>query len=112
MALTPELLANVCGSRAQHMTQCVRIADHALTAMRDELAALGHIHDASTVERRLGDHFADARARISGIHVICRRSLELLSSEPAISATALSQRLGSGASDVSRRFHRDLGVAS
>jgi AraC-like DNA-binding protein/quercetin dioxygenase-like cupin family protein len=50
------------------------------------------------------------RGASGGAHVLTRRTLQLLSTTPQLSLDALSETLRAHPSEISRHFHRDLGM--
>jgi len=79
-------------------------------AVCDTRVAIG---DAATVERQVGDLWREAherRARASGRHPLAARALSSLLDRPDLKREELARLIRGNASEVSRHFHRDVGL--
>jgi AraC-like DNA-binding protein len=88
--------------------------DHGtLTGLRTACAAQTSGVDAAAVERHVGDLWRDAhalRARIPHHHPLTVRALSSLLGRPDLTRSDLARLIRGNASEVSRYFHRDLGL--
>jgi AraC-like DNA-binding protein len=107
MALRPELTERVLGAGGCFLTGPREFGTFGL---REQLAGLSELSDGACVEGRIGELFVMLSQQPS-LHVLSRRALQLLHSDPASEAGHLAERLGTHPSVLSRRFHRDLGAS-
>jgi AraC-like DNA-binding protein len=88
--------------------------DHqTLTSLRTACAAQIAGDDAPTVERHVGDLWREAqelRARIPDRHPLTVRALSSLLGRPDLKRGELARLIHGNASEVSRYFHRDIGL--
>jgi AraC-like DNA-binding protein/mannose-6-phosphate isomerase-like protein (cupin superfamily) len=110
VALRPALAARVRGSRSRVQREKIVLSEAELASLNERALAVGELRDAAAVERELGDLFASLGSRPCTSHVSSRRAVEQLRAAPAISASELARRLCTAPAQVSREFHRDLGV--
>jgi AraC-like DNA-binding protein/mannose-6-phosphate isomerase-like protein (cupin superfamily) len=110
LALAPALAERVLGRRALSACQRLTLPPSELERLAGELSELGDVHDAVVVERRIGDCFALALARSKPRHVVARRALEQVRSDPSLSGAALARRTRVSTSTLSERFRLDLGL--
>ena len=84
-----------------------------LTSLRAACAAPMTIIDAAAVERHVGDLWREAhtlRARIPDHHPLTARALGSLLGRPDLKRGELARLIHGNASEVSRYFHRDIGL--
>ncbi|WP_437604326.1 helix-turn-helix domain-containing protein [Sorangium sp. So ce590] len=110
LALTPALAERAMGARVPRSCQRAQLSEEALSSWRDRLVELDHTACASATETSLVGLFADAEPRVGSGHVTARRALKEILREPGVSATTLSERLGTGPCELSRRVHGQWGV--
>ncbi len=110
VALRPALAARVRGSRSRVQREKIVLSEPELASLNERALAVGELRDAAAVERELGDLFASLGSLPCTSHVSSRRAVEQLRAAPAISASELARRLCTAPAQVSREFHRDLGV--
>jgi AraC-like DNA-binding protein len=110
VALRPALAERVRGTRSRVLKEKIVLSESEVGTFRDKAFALGEVHDPSAVERELGDLFAVLGSRPCTTHVSSRRAVDALRTARDLSASELARRLRTGPAQVSREFHRDLGV--
>ena len=84
-----------------------------LTSLRTVCAAQTTALDAAAVERHVGDIWREAhrlRARIPDHHPLTVRALSSLLGRPDLKRAELARLIRGNASEVSRYFHRDIGL--
>lgn len=97
-----------CGGATQ-----LRLDPDTLTGLREACAAQVAGGDAAAVERHVGDLWREAqrlRARMSDHHPLTVRALSSLLGRPDLKRGELARLIHGNASEVSRYFHRDLGL--
>jgi len=110
VALRPALAERVRGRRPNVLKEKIVLTESEVGGFHDKALSVGEIQDRSAVERELGDLFAALDSRPCTTHVSSRRAVDELRTARDISATELARRLRTGPAQVSREFHRDLGV--
>ncbi len=110
IALRPALAERVRGGRPRLFKEKIAFSEPEITDLRERAFALGELSDQGAVERELGDLFASLGSRPCTSHVSSRRAMDQLRAAPGISASELARRLRTAPAQVSREFHRDLGV--
>jgi AraC-like DNA-binding protein len=93
----------------------VRLTDSELAVVRDRAAAIVDRADADQLGAELWErvHWLGRRASArpnGGTHVLTRRALVELESAPELGLEALSRNVRAHPSEISRHFHRDLGM--
>lgn len=91
----------------------LRLDHAALTRLRTACAVQMGAVDAAAVERHVGDLWRDAhalRARTPDHHPLTVRALSSLLGRPDLKRDELARLIRGNASEVSRNFHRDLGL--
>jgi len=91
----------------------LRLAAGALTSLRTVCARRVTAGDAAAVERHVGDLWREAhalRARIPDHHPLTARALSSLLGRPDLKRGELARLIHGNASEVSRYFHRDIGL--
>jgi AraC-like DNA-binding protein len=91
----------------------LRLAPGALTNLRAACAGRIADGDAAAVERHVGDIWCEAhalRARIPDHHPLTVRALSSLLGRPDLKRGELARLIHGNASEVSRYFHRDIGL--
>jgi AraC-like DNA-binding protein len=91
----------------------LRLDPDTLKALRTACAAQLPGADTSAVERHVGDLWREAyrvRARIPDHHPLTMRALSSLLGRPDLTRGELARLIHGNASEVSRYFHRDLGL--
>lgn len=111
MALTPELAERAWGKGAPTSTAHLTLQGGELAATAELLLHLRETRDGAALERELGDVFERGCGRLAKMHVSSRRALFTVRKDPALSGHELAERLRTTPSELSRRFHRDLGVS-
>jgi AraC-like DNA-binding protein len=105
------LAGRACGA-SRGATQ-LRLEGDALTRLRTACAAQGGGVDTGEVERHVGDLWREAhrlRAGIPDRHPLTVRALSSLLGRPDLTRGALARLINGNASEVSRHFHRDIGL--
>jgi AraC-like DNA-binding protein len=110
VALRPTLAERVRGSRPRVLKEKIVLAESEVRELRERACSLGEVRDRATVERELGELFASLGARPCTTHVNSRRAVGELRAAPDMSAAELARRLRTAPAQVSREFHRDLGL--
>lgn len=110
VALTPELAERVIGSRAALASTALTLTPEWVAWRVEQLETLVTLSDATPVERQLGELFASALAESPRAHVLSRRAVEAILTEPSLSEAELAERMRVAVSAVSRQFRRDLGL--
>lgn len=108
MALRPTLAARARLPRV--LDQKISLGERDLFALRERALAVGEMRDAVTVERQVVELFAALDAHPSSSHASSRRALAALWGSPNLSANELARRLRIAPAQLSRQFHRDLGL--
>lgn len=106
LAITPELAARL-GSPCLAVRSTLEPGE--LSEVAQRLSACTVLTDAAAVESALVPLFG-ARASASVVHSATRRGLQRLLSEPSLSGAELAAAARVSPSELSRHFHRDLGV--
>jgi AraC-like DNA-binding protein len=116
-AVTPELSSRVLGAesarRALTGALCTRLPEGGLGRLRSLSAANVGVTDVAAIERHVGDLWREAhalRAVSTSLHPLTRRALDALTVEPELGRDDLAARTRSCPSEVSRHFHRDIGL--
>jgi AraC-like DNA-binding protein/quercetin dioxygenase-like cupin family protein len=116
IGLEPEYSAEVLGpERAIGMPLHVALSTHEQKALLDRAAAIvdqTHAHSlaAELWERSYWVGLRGIPRTQRAPHVLTRRTLQLLSRAPELGLSALAQYARAHPSEVSRHFHRDMGV--
>jgi len=110
MALRPALAERARGSVPRVLDQKILLRDRELDAFRERALALGEVRDRNSVEHQLVELFTSVGAHPSTSRVSSRRALAELRSAPDVSVTELARRLRVAPAQLSREFHRDLGL--
>lgn len=110
VALRPGLAERVRGSRPSMLTEKIVLSESELRHLRERACLLGEVRAHDAVERELGDLFAALGSRPCTAHVSSRRAVGELRDALDMSAAELAKRLRTGPAQVSREFHRDLGL--
>jgi hypothetical protein len=110
IALRPALAERVRGERPRLFKEKIVFSEFEITGLRERAFAVGELRDQGAVEGELGDLFASLGSRPCTSHVSSRRAMDQLRAAPGISASELARRLRTAPAQVSREFHRDLGV--
>lgn len=91
----------------------VRLDGATLGRLRSACAAPAGGIDTAAVERHVGDLWREAqglRAQLSDHHPLTVRTLSSLLGRPELKRSELARLIRGNASEVSRNFHRDLGL--
>jgi AraC-like DNA-binding protein len=91
----------------------LRLDHGALASLRTACAAPMTAVDAAAVERQVGDLWREAhalRARIPDHHPLTSRALSSLLGRPDLKRGELARLIHGNESEVSRHFHRDIGL--
>jgi AraC-like DNA-binding protein len=110
MALRPALAERARGSVPRVLDQKILLRERELDAFRERALALGEVADKISVEREIVELFASVGGHPSTSRVSSRRALGQLRSAPDVSAAELARRLRVAPAQLSREFHRDLGL--
>ncbi len=116
MGLAPEYSAEVCRvGREPVMPLQVRLTGSELNVVLDRAAALVDREGADQLGAELWErvHWLARHASPhsnAGTHVLTRRALTHLGAAPEVGLQALSSELRAHPSEISRHFHRDLGM--
>ncbi|HVT05808.1 MAG TPA: helix-turn-helix domain-containing protein [Polyangia bacterium] len=115
---TPELSDRVLGGGAATAPSRVRLPRDVLGKLRSICAASPHhpapaAEDPAVIERRVGDLWRaahQARGVSGNRHVLTRRALARLLVRPDITRAEIAEAIGADPTEVSRHFHRDMGL--
>jgi AraC-like DNA-binding protein/mannose-6-phosphate isomerase-like protein (cupin superfamily) len=110
VALRPELAERACGTRTRSASATLRLQPEKLAVLGEQLAATAALTDPLVLEQQLVGLFMEVGPRLKAAHVLTRRVIEELGRERACSVRSASERLRVSPSQLSRQFHRDLGV--
>jgi AraC-like DNA-binding protein len=110
LALRPRLAERIRGASPTVFKDKIVHAERALPDVRERVAAVGEMRDGSAVEREVGDLFFALGSLRSTCRVSSRRALGQLRASPEVSAAELAHLLGVAPAQVSREFHRELGL--
>lgn len=110
VALRPALAERVRGARPSVLNEKIVLSETEMSGLSERALLLGDVRDHGAVERELGDLFASLGARPCTTHVSSRRAVGQLRAAPEITASELAKRLRTTPAQVSREFHRDLGL--
>jgi AraC-like DNA-binding protein len=110
-AFSEQVLAGCAG--ASGGATRLRLDPGALTSLRAACSVQMAGADAAVVERHVGDLWREAhalRAPIRGYHPLTVRALNSLIARPDLKRGGLARLIHGNASEVSRYFHRDIGL--
>ena len=110
VALRPALAERVRGGRPKVIKEKIALDETEVSGLCERARALDDVRDPGAVERELGDLFASLLSRPCTSHVSSRRAVGELRAAPETSAVELAKRLRIAPAQMSREFHRDLGV--
>jgi len=110
LALRPDLAASALDSLTRAASSRARLTPSALSALEGTLTGLADVRDANTVEVGTVSLFAQIQAQLSTNHVLSRRALQEVNTNPDTPGAQLAQRLGVDPSVLSRTFHEAFGV--
>ena len=116
IGVTPAFSEHVLSDRVSGATggaTRLQLDHRTLTSLRTACAVQIADVDAPAVERHLGDLWHEAqglRARIADRHPLTVRALSSLLGRPDLKRGELARLIHGNASEVSRYFHRDLGL--
>ena len=100
-------------SEAAGVAARLQLDPDTLTSLRTACAAQRGGADAAAMERHVGDLWRKARglsARVPGHHPLTVRALRSLRESPDLNRGQLARLIHGNPSEVSRNFHRDLGL--
>ena len=115
IGVTPAFSEQVLSGRVSGATggaTRLQLDHRSLTSLRTACAAPAGA-DAAAVERRVGDLWCEAhglRARIPDHHPLTARALSSLLGRPDLKRGELARLIHGNESEVSRYFHRDIGL--
>ncbi|HVY37572.1 MAG TPA: helix-turn-helix domain-containing protein [Polyangia bacterium] len=121
VGVTPELSDRVLGGGgavAHAAPARVRLPRDVLGGLQSICAASPHHRDPAgedptVIERRVGDLWREAhqaRGVTGNRHVLTRRALARLLVRPDITRAEIAEAIGADPTEVSRHFHRDMGL--
>jgi AraC-like DNA-binding protein len=116
IGVTPAFSEQVLAGRASAApggAARMRLDHGALASLRNSCAAPMTAVDAAAVERQVGDLWREAhalRARIPDHHPLTARALSSLLGRPDLKRGELARLIHGNESEVSRHFHRDIGL--
>jgi AraC-like DNA-binding protein len=110
LALTPELWQRRSAADAGTPPNAQPLPDAEQARVAEALHAVADLHDALSVEARLGDLFSQLRAHASTPSSVSRRAAQRALLRPGASCSALASQLGTHPSNLSRVVTRELGV--
>jgi AraC-like DNA-binding protein len=116
IGVTPAFSEHVLAGRASGASSGaarLRLDHGTLARLRTACGAPTAAGDAATVERHVGDLWREAhtlRARIPDHHPLTARALSSLLGRPDLTRGELARLIHGNASEVSRYFHRDIGL--
>jgi AraC-like DNA-binding protein len=91
----------------------IRVPPPALAEIEDKCATPGSTVDVPAIERKVGDIWRQAHAlrrAASPMHVVTRRTLVSLYQRPELARSEVARLVRAYPTEVSRRFHDDLGT--
>jgi AraC-like DNA-binding protein len=107
LALQPDLAERALPSQALANTTFTLRQPSALAGL---LNGLAEVTDPAVHETQLAELFREITSGSSALHSTSRRALNSLSRDPALAQASLAQSLRTLPSELSRHFHRDVGV--
>lgn len=110
VALRSDLAARACDSLARAASVGARLTPADLNRLEETLAQLEGVNDAGTLDVRLAALFKEVHAQLSVNHVLSRRTLQEVNTNPSLQGSVLAQRLGVDQSVLSRQFHEDFAL--
>jgi AraC-like DNA-binding protein len=117
IGMAPGLYSEVLGSQPNHgmVPRQMRLADEDFRALVDHAANIVERDGidqscAELWERVNWIHQRGESRRATATHVLTRWAVSALSDAPSLGLQRLSEKKGTSASEVSRHFHRDLGM--
>jgi AraC-like DNA-binding protein len=116
IGVTPTFSEQVLAGRAPGVSggaSRLRLDPDRLASLRTACAAPMASVDAAAVERHVGDLWHEAhtlRARLSDQHPLTARALSSLLGRPDLKRGELARLINGNASELSRYFHRDIGL--
>ncbi len=105
MALSPELAEVVVGSVGRSMMGLRQVSSEGLEGMLLELAEVRSKEVVETQVAKLFRQYHEPRWQ----HVLSRRAVEVMGTEPGCQATSLARQLHTHPSVLSRVFHEEVG---
>jgi len=111
-AFSERVLAGHPGRVASGPTR-LRLDAETLNSLQATCVVSNAGHDPTAVERHVGDLWRDAhrlRTRTADHHPLTARALSSLQGRPELKRDELARLIRGNASEVSRNFHRDLGL--
>lgn len=109
-ALRPALAASARGTLPRILDQKLALRERELGAFRERALAISDMRDGIPVEREVVEFFASLGSHPSASRVSSRRALGQLRTAPGLTAAELARRLRTAPAQLSREFHRDLGL--
>lgn len=110
VALRPHLAERVRGARPTVFKDKIMLAEPELPGVCERLAAVGDLQDRASVEREVSSLFVAVGSLGSTCRASSRRALGRVRASPEVSAAALAHSLRIAPAQVSREFHRELGL--
>jgi AraC-like DNA-binding protein len=110
-ALDPALALRVLGQASASFHGVARLEGRTREGTREMLGQLALMRDPASYQARLAELFVQAQKASVPSHVLSRRALDGVRTEPSVSEVTLAQRLRTRPSELSRRFRKDLGVS-
>lgn len=110
MALRPDLAERALAGASNAGAPAFRLPLEDLPDLADNLLGLGTVNDAASHETQVTDLFLKLRSAPVDVHVLTRRALRSVIGEPGVSGGALAHKFRTTPSNVSRHYHRDLGL--
>ncbi len=109
-ALTPELAARCLPGPLPVESRPFRLPEDEARAIRHQLLALDSPTGAENHERIVGDLFGYSEGHFGRGHLLARRTLAAIAERPDVVSSQLAVELRVQPSEISRYFHRTLGL--
>jgi AraC-like DNA-binding protein len=109
-ALTPELAVRCLSRSLPAASHPFRLSPAECSAVRCELLSLAAASHADNHERIVSDMFGRSESRFDRGHPTARRTLTAVTARPHVMSSEVAAELDVPPSEVSRHFHRHLGV--
>lgn len=110
VALTPELAARCLLGSLPAESRPFQLPPDEIRAIRERLLSLDAPAAAECHERIVGDLFRYSETYFESGHRLARRTLAAVAQRPELVSTTLARELGVQPSEMSRYFHRNLGL--
>jgi AraC-like DNA-binding protein len=110
---SPDFDLFVIGATPDFSLRVLADTPEALAEIEDKCAAPGSAADVPAIERKVGDIWRQAHAlrrAANSMHVVTRRTLVSLYQRPELARSEVARLVRAYPTEISRRFHCDLGT--